>query len=849
MQTKLKTSELERAIEACAEEPVHIPGHIQPFCVLVAYEIATGVVAYASQNVADVFGRPMIEILGREMRDVIGSKIWHELQNAAQLRNISSKRYLVGVGTLAARERAVFAHQSGDYMVIEIEIETPDILDPLASVHEHTYLFDRIRGIEDQDTLLSHTVKLLRDVTGFDRVMAYAFSPEGHGEVVAESCRSTLEPMLNLRFPETDIPAQARAIMHHLPLRVISDVDQITIPVHASGPERPALDLTLTEARGVSPVHLQYLRNMKSAATMTLSVVVGDTLWGIISFHHQNPKLCPLRIRLMLLAFLPVLTLKLEQVTARERLRLAHRVDDLQAEIQSSLKKDVELPELLQKAAPLIFDALNVQGITVVTAAQVYSVGNVPEKAVLDALAERTEKAEGQEFFTTCLSTSLPELDTKLKMAAGALATGFEDKGYVFLFRNQVARDVAWAGNPEKTIEVGDGEPRLNPRTSFSKYLSHVSDHCDPWSDADRRLMRRLWPLISAAERTAFLGQLGRQQNLMIEELNHRVRNILAVVKSISKQAIGAGGSVESYAKSLEARIHALAAAHDMGAGAARASVSIMAILNVERQPHNADGLERIAIRGQDYFVKADFAPILALVLHELMTNAAKYGGLSTDPGRVDVQCAKADGGICIFWQEKGGPPVKKPKSKGFGTNLIVHAVQHEMGGKSTMTFDEAGFSAQIFLPDTILDHKDRAALNQSRTEVALDTLDVPEAYKDGYVMIVDDNFMIASDLRSDVEAAGFRNVDVCSNISDALAAIERERVMFALLDVNLGQGQTSEQVAEKLKDRNVPFLFVTGYGDAFGMVGRMNDVVCLTKPVSNVELLSALARLPLQRP
>ena len=556
------------ALEGCAREPVHIPGSIQPFGALIACDKKNGCVRYMSENAPELFGRPVETLWAEHVRTLFGSGIWHAAQNFMSVGDAAMNRLFAGVWSCGEDEYAIFISDSGDYLTFEIDgaIETPKIEPEM--VREQTFLVSQLQKCSDEATLFDLTTQLLRHFSGFDRVLIYKFDADWNGEVLSEARLGTLDPFLGLRFPHWDIPEQARAIMSKIQLRLITDTEQSPIPIHAQDDDIPELDLTFAQIRSVSPVHMQYLRNMGSRATMTLSVVLDGVLWGIISFHHGKPKIASTEIRQILTnGVLPIFCLKLQLLRQNAALNIRRRLESLSADIRTKLEEDMAISDLLQEVGPTICEELDIAGLAVMTGTETYSYGLTLEQPALAAIAERARDNDGATFSTESFATDFPDLPAPANGLAGALLIEKPEKRSLAIFRREIKDTISWAGNPEKETETVQGNLRLRPRGSFSTYLEDVLNRCKTWSSHDIYLASQLWPLFSVAERQTYMQKLGRQQDIMIAELNHRVRNILALVKSVSHQSRKPEGSLESYSQALEARIDALATAHDLGAG------------------------------------------------------------------------------------------------------------------------------------------------------------------------------------------------------------------------------------------------------------------------------------------
>lgn len=835
------------ALNACAEEAVHTPGRIQPIGNLVACDLETGLIGYASETSAGLFGRPLSEIFGQHVRDLLGSEIWHGLANTQARGGFKGRRVFVGLWVNDGVSYAVHGSSADANLVIEIE-DVGEV--PQASaemLHQQTFLLDQIRSCDTQKCLCDLTVRLLRHVTGFDRVMVYKFDPSWHGEVVAEARATFCEPFEGLRFPHWDIPAQARDIMRKIELRLIADVDQKEVLILAASQDLPPLDISFSQSRGASEMHLQYLKNMGTASTMTLSVVVDGDLWGMISFHHTKPRLLPADLRQILTgSFLPVFCLKLGVFRDRDVLRFSEELDAMQSQVQTEIERGAGLSELLETIGPTVCEALDGVGFAIVAEDRIHAYGDTPSKPTIDELIAFAQDAPAQTLAIDQLSTVLSGQNAVGKLA-GALVKLHSGGRAVLAFRRETKDLIHWAGSPEKIIEEVDGNKRLQPRGSFSTYLQEIDGCSKAWTDSDQYLLKHLWPLLSAAQRQTFLLDLARQQTLMINELNHRVRNVFALVKSVFRQARPVGGGRESFSQAIESRIHALAAAHDIGSGAARSAVSVHKILHLELAPYRNDEEGRVRINGPEFGIRADVAPIFALVIHELVTNAAKYGALSVRAGQIEIETRAECDGMSLEWVEAGGPKVRKPNSLGFGTTLIRQSVPYEMGGDSQLDFAPDGLRAKLTLPPDVLadPFEDVGTCHPVTSFTETNCAPPPvEKTRQQLVLIVEDNFVIASDLKSELQQLGFTDIELHGRAEDTLYFVKSHIPRLAVLDFNLGRGTTSAQIAEQLRLKGVPTVFVSGYGEDIAVPDGLRDVPVLTKPVSQAELRACLETL-----
>ncbi len=836
----LSDDELRTAIDQCAAEPIHIPGTVQPFGCLVAIDPKSGTVQYASENCEEFLGMSCEALLGQDFQEVMGRDVSHDVQNSISLSIAQDTAKAAGVHEIGGRELALRTFASQGFHIVEFEenrmarFSAPDALKNL------NYLMTSIQKCDDEDEMLGLTAKLMRHLSGFDRVMIYRFDEEFNGEVIAEDAHPDIEKMLGLRFPHWDIPEQARAIMHKIPIRFITDVDQVPVRLRASEKDALPLDISLAATRGVSPVHMEYLRNMKACSTMTLSVVIDDRLWGIISFQHRTPETPPPLLRELLVTFIDVFNKKLQTLHQKRKLEMITRVDDL----KDDLLEKIDSKDGLDEAAPVLMDVLAADGLVIKTETGITTYGKTPEDTVIEHLFLEAEETPDELKSYVSLSSEFPHFANALKGCAGAItSTAGPERGFC-VFRNEIAKQISWAGNPEKQVEEHDGKKRLSPRGSFSIYLERVVGRATPWSEQDFYFAERLWSLISFVERRILMSALNRQQDILIKELNHRVRNILALVRSISQQARSSSyGSLSSYTRAIEARIQALAASHNIASGSIISSVSIQRLIETEAAPYVLKDDQRIIVSGPTKYFRSDVAPIISLIFHELITNAVKYGALSNDTGTVLVRMKHENDGLQLRWQEIDGPPVIEPEQRGFGSTLIEHAVPHELNGTASLSFRKDGLRAEMFLPSDIVDEPPA----DTDVDPLLDPLPPPpeltetEGFAGLSALILEDNFVIATGMQMQLNELSLTDVSLVSETSSAMDFLDTNTPDIAILDVNLGREVTSEPIALHLLEREIPFMFVTGYGTNVDLDPRLSDIPRFTKPVSTETLRRGL--------
>ena len=834
----------------CDREPIHIPGSIQPHGCLIVCDEAFQTIMRSSENAGAFLGKGDASLRGQKLHDLFDAEAVHDFRNAAASSSSEPVRpVMLAARTLGAQAFDVAVHRYKGAAVIEFEHSAPESLSgPLDLARA---LISATARVKDLDELFARTPRLLRGLLGYDRVMIYQFSHDGAGKVIGEAKRSDLEGFKGQYFPGSDIPQQARRLYLQNRIRVISDANCVRVPIDpvidASG---EALDLSYAHLRSVSPIHCEYLRNMGVGASMSISIVVDGALWGLIACHHYGPRVLSMPQRVAAEMFGEFFSLQLEAMSRKWRLDSAARARRALDRVMRDASYQGDVAGFLQNKLSDFTAFMPCDGVGLWLGGTWTTTGvTPPAKAAPPLMRFLGSVSNGRVWATHELTAQFPSSAEYADRVSGLIAIPLSQtpRDYLIFFRKEVVHTVDWAGDPKKTYEVGPLGDRLTPRKSFAIWKETVERQSIPWTDDDREMAEatrtvllevilRHSEILDAERQTADL-----RQKVLNEELNHRVKNILALIKSVVSQPVDPGRDLEDYVDALKGRIMALALAHDQvvrndGGGALRD------LLESELRPYNETAA--IALKGPDIGLDARAYSVLALVLHELATNAAKYGPLAREGGKLDVAWALNEDGACeVRWTEQGGPPVKPPTRKGFGTVLLTRSIPFDLGGQSEVNYERTGVTARFAIPANFVSEIRGNATYERPHDPGFDQ----PSLKGVKVLLLEDQLVIALDAEAMLQTCGVGNVDTTATAAEALRVLVATEPDVAMLDVNLGSG-TSFPVAEELERRKIPFIFATGYGDHTIIPKSLKHIPVVRKPYDPDALASTLARALAQR-
>jgi chemotaxis family two-component system sensor kinase Cph1 len=488
----------------CDREPIQIPGLIQPHGVLLVLQepdlkivqVSNNTLALLGQQPQELLGKPLLNLLAPKQINAIRQCLSEDFEYVNPLDiSIKSQKELLRFDGIV--------HRWNNFIVLELEPKNP------SKKSDFFQFYQRVKGtitkIQKAPTLLEMcavVVKEVRKITGFDRVMVYQFDAAGAGRVIAEDRVETLTPYLGLHYPPSDIPKQAKQLYTLNWLRLIPDSTYepvALVPAHNPLDSCPT-DLSLSVLRSVSPVHLEYLKNMGVSASMSISLIQDQKLWGLIACHHSTPNYVPYSVRTMCEFVGQVMSIELASKEAREDLDYKMALKSLQSKFVESLSQSKSFLDGLVQLNSNLLDLVGATGVAVCAGEQVICIGETPPESEIPAWRDWIKtQIQHNLFQTRSLSQIYPTAESFKAVASGLLALEISkvNQNYIIWFRPEVIQTVNWGGNPNKPVEVaGDGEMRLSPRKSFELWQETVQGCSEPWKLCEIEIVTELRSLI-----------------------------------------------------------------------------------------------------------------------------------------------------------------------------------------------------------------------------------------------------------------------------------------------------------------------------------------------------------------
>lgn len=530
----------DRLLANCDQEPIQVPGAIQPHGVLLTVNEATWVVQQLSANADGLFGRPASELAGQDLEIVLGAQQAQQVRSAAaaySLDEVNPLSLTYGLGQMDCT-----LHRYDGLLVLEIE--NPGELTSASMQHLDRGLgrtLRRLQGAKSLAELYEISVREIQALTGYDRVLIYRFEAEGHGQVIAEASSPGMDIYNGLFFPASDIPSQARELYRVNWLRIIPDARYMPVPlVPLLRPDTLLpLDMTHSLLRSVSPIHCQYMKNMGVLSSMSISLLKDDRLWGLISCGNRQPLLVPHGLRAACQTIGQVLSMQISALEEAEITRQRQKKEVLLAELARAMHSaaDKDVLEALAQDPESLMALTGASGVAVLVEERLHVWGACPAVEHIRSLYTWVQQQPSGIYESSNLSADFPAAHEYQDVGSGLLTFTLPKPvdNAVLWFRPEVKDSVHWSGDPSKPMEVSETDTgnRLQPRKSFEIWKEQVDGKAHRWDSGD---------LFAVADlrRSALEADLSRQvlreqgavraRDELVAVVSHDLRNPMTVI-------------------------------------------------------------------------------------------------------------------------------------------------------------------------------------------------------------------------------------------------------------------------------------------------------------------------------
>jgi diguanylate cyclase (GGDEF)-like protein/PAS domain S-box-containing protein len=497
----LSPNVIDAALQRCSAEAIHKPGSIQPHGLLIAADDVK-VVRYVSANIDSFLPLTGDAVLGRGLEDLFGKDFAESLQplplnseGGATLKAISLS-YPAGAARITLPG---YAHYHDRMFIIELEHEENR---DRREFFEHTFvpIRDRMWVLEGETDLVRYLAAMAEQIgqlTGFDRTMIYRFDSKWDGEVIAEyRLFNTVESYLGHHFPAADIPPQARDLYLRNRARQIGDVTALQISLlSAPGTSSQLLDLSYSALRSFSPVHLEYLENMGVGASLSISLVINGSLWGLIACHHRQKLVVAPQVRELVEFIGRSASVRIGEIEESSKAAVKARAQQALDAISASIADDHDLDVTFGHQSQSLLEIAGAGGAVICIDHRKYHIGKTPDIAALHNFSDWVRKIGPSDYyFTDALPEECSAIRASSSVASGVLVVPLEQEmaNFVMWFRPEVVESIRWAGNPEKIVERAADGLRISPRKSFSAWVQSYLGHSADWKRTDLDILQTL---------------------------------------------------------------------------------------------------------------------------------------------------------------------------------------------------------------------------------------------------------------------------------------------------------------------------------------------------------------------
>lgn len=512
----------------CHEEKIHVSGHIQDFGYLIGLDTESQTVKFFSQNISELF--PMDKsFFGKtfaEAPDTFSSLLASVVFTNLDLQTIKDSDVFLDRIEINGKIYHFTIYRLGENIFLEFEAI-------IEHFHQRSFVskkYESIHNATDSAAIWNELLSSVSEAVDYDRVMLYRFLEDGSGKVIAEKVKNKVESFMNLHYPESDIPRQARALYLKKRKRIFSNVYSEPVPIISSTDEE--VDLTYSSVRGMSPIHGQYLKNTGVASSFSTSIVIDNKLWGMVTCQNIKPKHIDLVNRIRAEVFTVIAANAYTSYKSRQMLADSVELDRKIVALKAKLMAYDNLEDSLFGNVAEMQEYPDADGLAIIVGHHIRTSGEVPsDENILKIVQYARENPLKNFYATNDFSNSLQGNLGNIENAAGVMFGFTDDKRNELLiwFRKEIDGQVLWAGNPSKKTEAriidGKEQMMISPRKSFEIYIEEIKGKAEPWKNRD---------IFAAKKVVATILETTYSQFRRVQELNEELKNLNEELDSFS---------------------------------------------------------------------------------------------------------------------------------------------------------------------------------------------------------------------------------------------------------------------------------------------------------------------------
>jgi len=692
---------------ACDQEPIHIPGSIQPYGFLLVIGANDHVITHATSNLQHHLKLSTEQVLGHALTAVFSGESGVWLQQALSHHSIESKPIYLGTLRLPnAGAYDVLAHYSQQSLILEFEVAAESAPDFRFFYPIVTRFVSEVTSAQTIRAMSDIAVREIKKITGFGRVLLYRFDHNDHGEVLAEALDDGYHAYLNQHFPASDIPQQARALYVSNLVRLIADADyqpaylvQLT---HAAG---APVDLSQATLRSVSPVHVQYMKNMGTMASMSISIAIRGKLWGMISCHDHAPRRVPFEIRAVCEQLGQILALHFD--AAEERKEFNHRLElrGMLVSMLAALSQSSDFSGNISSVSDDLLKFANASGAALVQGNFISVFGKTPgTQHISELVAWLGQQSVDDLYYTDSLSKEYPAALEYKDVASGVLAVSISQihKHYLIWFRPEVVQTIDWAGNPYAKMRESGMSTSLSPRSSFEAWSETVQATSRLWRPSEIETVLEFRTAIlgivlqraeEMAELAEHLGRVNKELESFSYSVSHDLRSPLRHIAgfadlllemerdALSERGVNFIGKIKSSAHFAGKLVDDLLSFSQMGRSSLKPS-------SVDMNDLVGSSIDRLSNETADRKITWNIAALpvvngdatfLNLALYNLLSNAVKYSR-NRDESIINVDAEETTSSYVFHVRDNGVGFDKNYVHKLFGVFQRLHRMEEFEG-------------------------------------------------------------------------------------------------------------------------------------------------------------------------